>query len=198
MARAAVSWLQTFLPMLDMGSSPSELRRAGNEHRQFIPVNAYPTRDGFIFLAIGSDVQWGRLVAQPLFASLDEARLSTNEGRRGAKEELHRSLARITETTSVMELTDVLSRAGVPHAPITPIEEVMSLPFVASTRLETEAPDGRRIRLPPPAVSTPFLEEQDGKLTFAPAYGADTNAVLAEVGLSDAEISHLREEGVVA
>lgn len=198
MARAAVSWLQTFLPMLDMGSPPSEIRRAGNEHRQFIPVNAYPTRDGFIFLAIGSDVQWSRLVAQPLFASLNEPRLSTNEGRRAARDELHGSLARITETKSIAELTDVLSRAGVPHAPITPIEEVMDLPFVASTRLETEAPDGRHIRLPPAAVSTPFLEEQEGKLPFAPAYGADTNAVLAEVGLSDAEISRLHEGGVIA
>jgi crotonobetainyl-CoA:carnitine CoA-transferase CaiB-like acyl-CoA transferase len=50
MAQVAVSWLQTFLPMLDMGSPPSELQRAGNEHRQFIPVNAYPTRDGFIYV----------------------------------------------------------------------------------------------------------------------------------------------------
>jgi crotonobetainyl-CoA:carnitine CoA-transferase CaiB-like acyl-CoA transferase len=198
MARAAVSWLQTFLPMLDMGSAPSEIRRAGNEHRQFIPVNAYPTLDGFIFLAIGRDLQWSRLVAQPLFASLDEPGLSTNEGRRAAKEEIHRGLAGITETRSLAELTDVLSRAGVPHAPITPIEEVMNLPFVASTRLETEAPDGRRIRLPPAAVSTPFLEEQEGKLAFAPAYGADTNAVLAEVGLGDAEIRRLHEGGVIA
>ncbi|MCP3957393.1 MAG: CoA transferase, partial [bacterium] len=39
MTQVAVSWLHTFLPMLDMGSPPEELRRAGNEHRQFIPVN---------------------------------------------------------------------------------------------------------------------------------------------------------------
>jgi crotonobetainyl-CoA:carnitine CoA-transferase CaiB-like acyl-CoA transferase len=57
MAQVAVSWLQTFLPMLDMGSPPSEIKRAGNEHRQFIPVNAYRTADGFIYVAIGSDAQ---------------------------------------------------------------------------------------------------------------------------------------------
>ncbi|UCE20980.1 MAG: CoA transferase, partial [Candidatus Aminicenantes bacterium] len=38
MAQAAVSWLHTFLPMLDMGSPAEELKRSGNEHRQFIPV----------------------------------------------------------------------------------------------------------------------------------------------------------------
>ena len=68
MAQAAVSWLHTFLPMLDMGSPPSELKRSGNEHRQFIPVNAYRTKDGYIYLAIGSDAQWKRLVSQPMFA----------------------------------------------------------------------------------------------------------------------------------
>ena len=64
MAQVAVSWLHTFLPMLDLGSPPLELKRSGNEHRQFIPVNAYATKDGFIFLAIGSDAQWHRFVQQ--------------------------------------------------------------------------------------------------------------------------------------
>ena len=52
MAQVATSWLLTFLPMLDMGSPPDELKRSGNEHRQFIPTNAYPTADGFIYLAV--------------------------------------------------------------------------------------------------------------------------------------------------
>jgi len=198
MARAAVSWLQTFLPMLDMDSPPSELRRAGNEHRQFIPVNAYPTRDGYLFVAVGSDAQWRRLVGEPLFASLDEARLSTNEGRRAAREELHRAITRITATQRTAELEDVLSRAAVPHAPITPIERVMDLPFVASDLLETRAPDGRRVRLPPAAVRTSYLDEQDGRLAFAPAYGENTDDVLAEAGLKGAEIRTLHEKGVIA
>ena len=49
LAHAAVSWLHTFTPMLDMGSPPAELRRNGNKHRQFIPVNAYRTEDGFVY-----------------------------------------------------------------------------------------------------------------------------------------------------
>jgi crotonobetainyl-CoA:carnitine CoA-transferase CaiB-like acyl-CoA transferase len=198
MAQAAVSWLQTFLPMLDMGSPAGELRRAGNEHRQFIPVNAYPTRDGFIYVALGSDTQWHRLVQEPVFSSLDQERLTTNEGRRAAKEDLHRAIARITETRSTAELTETLSRAGVPHAPITPIEEVMNLPFVESTLLETRAPDGRRVRLPPPATSNPSLEERGRRLPFAPAYGEHTDMVLSEAGLDPAEVRRLRNRGVVA
>lgn len=198
MARAAVSWLHTFLPMLDMGSPPGELRRNGNEHRQFIPVNAYPARDGFVYLAIGSDAQWHRFVAQPMFAPLDEPRYATNEGRRLHREDLHGSIAAVARRHPAAAIAAALAAAGIPHAPITPVEEVPDLPFVAATALRTVAPDGRAIRLPPPAVDTPFLREGGRTLRFAPAYGGDTDAVLGEIGLGAGEIAALRGRGVVA
>ena len=91
LAHGAASWLHTFTPMLDMGSPPDELRRNGNKHRQFIPVNSYPTSDGFIYIALGSDVQWSRFARHAMFASLDEDRFRTNEGRRADQGSLHGS-----------------------------------------------------------------------------------------------------------
>jgi itaconate CoA-transferase len=198
MARGAVSWLHTFLPMLDMGSPPAELRRSGNEHRQFIPVNAYATRDGFIFLAIGGDAQWNRLVESEMFRALAEERYRTNEGRRAGKVELHAAIERITRQHAADDVARVLAAALIPNAPITTIERVFDLPFVAKTLLHTVAPDGRTVRLPPPAVSTPWLEEQGGRLGFAPRYGEHTDAVLGEVGVPAARIAELRERGVIA
>jgi len=198
MARAAVSWLQTFLPMLDMDSPPAELKRSGNQHRQFIPVNAYATNDGYVYLAVGSDAQWQRLVKQPLFAGLAREQYATNEGRRELKAALHGEIGEVTRTVSSVEVAASLAAAGVPHAPITPIEAVMDLPLVRDLLLRTTAPDGRVVRLPPAAVGTPALAAADGELGFAPAYGEHTDALLAEVGLSSAEILGLREGGVVA
>ncbi len=198
MAQAAVSWLHTFLPMLDMDSPPSELKRSGNEHRQFIPVNAYRTKDGFIYIAIGSDAQWSRFIKLPLFASLDEERFGTNEGRRKDKEELHKSIEAITQQYSSDKIASVLAEAGIPHSPITPIEEVPDLPIVSSNALRTTTPDGRTVRLPPPAVETDYLKQIKGTLPFAPAYGEHTDAILKEVGLSPSEIASLRERGIVA
>jgi itaconate CoA-transferase len=198
MAQAAVSWLHTFLPMLDMGSPPSELKRSGNEHRQFIPVNAYKTQDGFIYMAIGSDAQWSRIAKKPLFNSLDQERFSTNEGRRKDKEELHRAIEAITQKHPSAEVSRVLTEAAIPHSPITPIEEVLNLPFVASNALQTTAPDGRTVRLPPPSKQTDYLEQINRNLPFAPAYGEHTDTILAEVGLSSSEIASLRKRKVVA
>ncbi|UCC41621.1 MAG: CoA transferase [Candidatus Aminicenantes bacterium] len=198
MAQAAVSWLHTFLPMLEMGSPPSELKRSGNEHRQFIPVNAYKTKDGFIYIAIGSDAQWNRLVKNPMFASLEQERFSTNEGRRKDKEELHRSIEVITQNHPSAEVSEVLKETAIPHSPITPIEEVPDLPFVASNSLKTTTPEGRTVSLPPPAVITDYLEQVKRNLPFAPAYGEHTDSLLNEAGFTSSEIASLRKRGIVA
>lgn len=198
MAQAAASWLLTFLPMLEMGVPASELRRSGNEHRQFIPTNAYPTADGFVYMAIGSDAQWKRLCGTELFRALDQARYLTNEGRRADRVELHASIADITRAHPLAKVAEVLARAAIPHAPISPIEGVMDLPFLQDALLHTVTPDGRRLRLPPPAVATDYLTAHGGELAFAPSYGGHTDAVLGEVGLSAEEIRGLRASGVVA
>ncbi len=198
MARAAVSWLHTFLPMLDMGSPPEELKRSGNEHRQFIPVNAYRTSDGWIYMAIGSDVQWARFVAQDLFAALAQPDLASNEGRRSRRAELHAAIEGITSTRPGEEVAAALRAAAIPHAPITPIEGVPELDFVAASALHTTTPDGATVRLPPAAVDTGHLDEVSGELPFCPAYGGHTDALLAEAGFADGEVADLRDRGVVA
>jgi itaconate CoA-transferase len=83
MLQAAASWLITTLPLLDFDCDPSEVTRCGNEHRKFIPTNVYPTADGFIYMAIGSDVQWRRLTEIPWFAPVATPVRATNEGRVG-------------------------------------------------------------------------------------------------------------------
>ncbi|MFH1754993.1 MAG: CaiB/BaiF CoA-transferase family protein [Candidatus Latescibacterota bacterium] len=198
MAQVAVSWLHTFLPMLDMGSPPAELKRSGNEHRQFIPVNAYKTADGFIYMAIGSDAQWTRICLKEMFASLDEERYATNEGRRANKTDLHAGIESITSRHASADISRVLSDAAIPHSPITPIEEVASLPFVSSELLQTTLPDGRTVRVPPPAVRTEHLDRTGRTLPFAPAYGEHTDSLLGEAGMSPDEIKALRDQGVVA
>ncbi|MBV6521803.1 MAG: Acetyl-CoA:oxalate CoA-transferase [Gemmatimonadaceae bacterium] len=198
LACAAASWLHTFTPLLDMGSPPEELRRNGNRHRQFIPVDSYPTADGFIYLAIGSDAQWHRLVKVPMFASLDEERFTTNERRRAHQDDLHELIAAITSRHPSARVAAALEDVAIPHSPITPIERVADMTFVRNAALRTIAPDGRVVRLPPSAVRVPHLEELGRTLPFAPAYGEHTDAVLGEAGIGNAEIGELRREGVVA
>ncbi len=197
MAHAAVSWLQTFLPMLDMGSPPEELRRHGNEHRQFIPVGAYRTQDGWIYIAIGSDAQWERFTREPIFASLASEERQSNEGRRKGKDELHAEIEALTKKHPSERLARCLAAAAIPHAPVHRIEEVAQLDFVRESALTTRTPTGQRVQLPPAALRSEFLEERGGELPFAPSYGEHTRSLLEEVGESPAEVDRLIAEGSI-
>jgi crotonobetainyl-CoA:carnitine CoA-transferase CaiB-like acyl-CoA transferase len=92
----------------------------------------------------------------------------------------------------------VLETATIPHSPISAIEDVADLPFVRESALRTTTPSGDVVRLPPPAVGVPHLEEIDRDLSFPPAYGEHTDAVLAEAGFTPDELAGLRQDGVIA
>jgi itaconate CoA-transferase len=195
MLQAAASWLITTLPLIDFDCDPSEVGRCGNEHRKFIPVNAYPTSDGFIFIAIGNDVQWRRLIGLQGFGSLDRERRKTNDGRHQEREAIHRELAAITRGRGTGDLMDALAAARIPHAPIQTVYQVRDMPAIASRLTTTRTPGGKVIRLQPPAVD---LERGSTELPFAPRYNEHTRSILSEVGVSADAFAGLQERGIVA
>ena len=152
MLQAAASWLITVLPLIDCDCEPSEITRAGNEHRKFIPTNVYPTKDGFIYLAIGSDVQWRRLTAVPKFAPVANDVRVTNEGRHKERKEIHRDIAAVTSRHSVDEVLADLRSATVPSTRIFDIRQVSALPQLQAKLTRTVMPNGKTIRMQPMAV----------------------------------------------
>ncbi len=195
MLQAAASWLITVLPLIDYGCQPSEITRAGNEHRKFIPTNVYPTSDGYIFMAIGSDVQWRRFTAIPKFNCVgNEVRL-TNEGRHQQREAIHADIAQVSQHHPAAEILADLSAATIPGTRIHDIPQVRELAALKDRLTTTTLPDGRVVRMQPMAVD---IDGAKGDLAFAPKYGQHTRSVLAEAGLVDDEVQALYGAGVVA
>ncbi|MBI2894863.1 MAG: CoA transferase [Deltaproteobacteria bacterium] len=197
MAQAAASWHLTTLPLLDLGTPPEELVRTGAEHRAWVPVNVYPTADGWVYLAIGNNRQWLAFCAIEGLEKLSTPERATNEGRRAGREALHRDIAALLPARRTQEWIDLFRTAGLPCASIRDIEALRAHPAIAPRLLTTRTPDGRAVRLPPPAVETEALSAAGRELGFAPDYGADTDAVLAEAGVAEAERADLRTRGVV-
>jgi crotonobetainyl-CoA:carnitine CoA-transferase CaiB-like acyl-CoA transferase len=198
MAQAAASWLVTTIPLLDLGYTPEEVRRSGNEHREFVPVNVYPTGDGYMYIAIGNDVQWSRLISIEPFLELGLPTRDTNEGRRKEREAIHREIGGITRRFKTADLVKLLSAKGLVAVPIHTIPQVVDFPPIRDTLLETRTSSGKRVRLPPPSVERQHLASSDRRLPYAPAYGRDTDNLLQEAGFAREEISDLRESGVIA
>ena len=194
MLQAATSWLITTLPLLDFGCRPEEVGRCGNEHRKFIPVNAYPTSDGYVFIAVGNDVQWLRLVGLPGFEGLDSELRRTNAGRHVDRAAIHEGVAQATAGYESEDLMRRLAEVKVPHARINTIRQVGAMDAVTSKMTSTETPAGKTIRLCPMAV-----DRADGvtEYDFAPRYSQDTVSVLREAGLDDASIQGLADKGII-
>lgn len=192
MARAAASWLQTTSPLLDLGATAQEVRRSGNEHREFVPVNVYATADSWLYLAIGNDVQWRRLTSLAPFRALAKEGRETNEGRKADRAAIHDELAAILRTHEIAELLPLLQEGGLVASPVHTVEEVRELPGIREHLTRTVLPDGRELRLPPTAVDTERTE-----FPLAPRYGEHTRKILQETGLEESEIDDLKGRGVV-
>jgi crotonobetainyl-CoA:carnitine CoA-transferase CaiB-like acyl-CoA transferase len=195
MLQAAASWLITTLPLLDFDCDPSEITRCGNEHRKFIPTNVYPTADGFIYMAIGSDVQWRRLTEIPCFASVANAIRVTNEGRHQEREAIHRDMTAVTRRLATADIAAEFCKATIPHAPIHDIPAVSKMPAVSSRLTTTRTPEGKPLRMQPMAVDIPGVATE---MSFPAKYGQDTLAVLTSAGLTAAECASLKDQGVIA
>ena len=195
MLQAEASWLITVLPLIDFGCEPSEITRAGNEHRKFIPTNVYPARDGFVFMAIGSDVQWRRFTAIPKFADVGNEVRKTNEGRSKEREAIHRDIGAVTLRHTADEILADLRGATIPGTRILDIRQVRELPQLRGKLTRTALPDGRVVHMQPMAVDIAHVGRE---LAFPPRYGQNTRSVLAEAGLGGDEVQALFDGGVVA
>ena len=195
MMQVAASWLITVLPLVDFDCDYSEITRCGNEHRKFVPTNAYPTRDGAVLLAIGSDALWRRLVDIPKFGRAGTPVRITNEGRVRDRAMIHADLTAVTRDFTTAEIIADLRKAKIPHAPIHTVPQVMEIGAIARKLTATTAPDGRTVRLPPMAV------DHDGaarEFSFPPRYGEHSESILREIGLTAAQIGRLQEAQVIA
>ncbi len=194
MLQAAASWLITTLPLLDFDCDPSEVTRCGNEHRKFIPVNAYPTRDGFILLAIGNDLQWDRLTRLEPFEALANPRRHTNAGRHQERQAIHRQMTDVTAGYTTAELAGMFLSASIPHARINTIDQVRNIDAIRPRLTTTRAPDGSLVHLPPLAVDSAGAARE---YRFAPRYSQHTTSILSEAGLPKSRIAELEAMGII-
>ena len=195
MLQAAASWLITTLPLIDFGCDDSEITRCGNEHRKFIPTNAYPTQDGYIYIAIGNDIQWQRFTDIEKFAAVANQARQTNKGRQTERQGCYDDISAISVNYSTAKLAAEFAAATIPHAVINDIRQVRVLEALNGKLTTTHTPDGQVIHMQPMAVD---MDSAQTELSFPAKYGQHTEQVLSEAGLGEGEIDALAEAGVIS
>ena len=198
MAQCAVSWLITVLPQLQFVSADANVfTRSGNEHRSFIPCNCYPTRDGYVYLAIGSDQQWEKLTRVNGFAHLNTPERKTNHGRGSDKENIYRDIRAGLQQYTTDEFIGLCVQNNLSVSPVHTTRDVAALDFVKSTMLKTVLPTGREVALLPASHPTGFLTERNNVLPCAPGLGEHNEQVLREAGYDPAQIRRFIDESII-
>jgi crotonobetainyl-CoA:carnitine CoA-transferase CaiB-like acyl-CoA transferase len=178
------------------GTLPKAL---GSSHPSLSPYRNFRCRDGqWVFIAGANDRFWQRLApALGLPAMATDSRFATNIERVKHRRELEAALEEAIGRHDREPLLKLLEEAGVPATPVNTVDQVMTDPQTVARGII------QRVRHPRlgeiPVVSTPleFSRMRPGVRTPAPARGEHTDAVLAELGYSAAEIAQLRTTKVV-
>ncbi len=173
---------------------------AGNEAWSQSPSSgAFETADGLLMVAANNDRQFRALCAGLGRDDIPEdARWRDPHTRRANAAALRAELVSVFRSRTADEWERALDAAGVPAAKVRSLDETLAESH-ARTRAFTRP---LRWAREPQDIHLPTLGfKVDGEVVAAtvppPELGADTHAVLRELGYSEAELCRLAEEAVI-
>ena len=197
------SLLESQIAMLDFqavrwlvdGEVPASV---GNDHPTIMPAGVFDTSDGQINIQVSGGKMWQSLcdvLGQSALA--EQSEFSSEQQRHINRAELKQQIEHLTRRFSTAELIVLLNDAGVPSGPVNNIKETFSDPQVKDLDMVTAIDHARlggfdQIRSP---INLSGLRRNNN--VAAPELGADTDAILAEIGMNAQDIKELHEQGVV-
>jgi formyl-CoA transferase len=197
MFESTVSWLTQAIT--HTVSFSRKVTRSGNTHEFFAPVNVYPTKDGYVYVAVGNDRQWKSITTIPGFKSLAKKEYQRNAERIADVNNLNRAFSDITRTFTTKELLKVLVEATVAASKVNTIEEVVEDPYVKPNLLHAKDPKtALEIAIAPPPFTTPYLKSVNRTLSFPPRFGEHNAEIYGGLlGYSTEELAELKEKNII-
>jgi crotonobetainyl-CoA:carnitine CoA-transferase CaiB-like acyl-CoA transferase len=171
-------------------------REKRSAHPSLVPSQLYRTKDGWIFVMCNKEKFWGVLAGElghPEWAA--DPRYATFVARLERRDEI---TVLLDEAFSRDATSAWLARLGgkIPVAPVNDVAQALESRFVAERGAVADFSyeDGRKARL----LANPIrCSDADLPRRAAPALGADTDTLLAELGYSIERISELRARRAV-
>ncbi len=171
---------------------------AGSALPGIAPSNAYPCQDGWVLVAGNGDSIFKRLmdtIGRPDLANAPD--LADNAGRVARVQEIDGAIGDWTAQRQIAQVMDALAAARVPAGKVYTAKDIVEDPHYRARQmiLQQHTRGGHTLEVP---GIVPKLSGTPGTVrSSAPHLGDDTDAVLATMGLSAAQIAALRERGIV-
>ena len=194
---AVFNCMESLLPEFSAFGAVREA--AGSALPGIAPSNAYKCQDGgYVLIAGNGDSIFKRLMQTMRRDDLgSDAGLTDNTGRVQRVEEIDAAISEWTATLSVAQVLELLDAASVPAGRIYNVADIAADPHYQARDmiLQTVMADGSTLALPgivPKLSRTPGSHRRN-----APDIGQDTDAVLHDMGLTEAQIQALKDKGIV-
>jgi crotonobetainyl-CoA:carnitine CoA-transferase CaiB-like acyl-CoA transferase len=185
-------WASDFGDQTFVGDEPARQEAASSTDL------VYETADGWITVAVQTNAQWVALTgALDRKEWLDDPRFRTPALRQQNVDDRLRLTQEVLKTGNSADWLDKLTKAQVPCAPVLTRNQVMHAPQVEALGLVVETSHHKAGKLRQTRPAARFSRTPSEIRRGAPALGEDTGAILAELGLSAAEVTALRQTGVI-
>ena len=188
---SGVSLMHPHLPNYYLSGRSSG--RSGNAHPNICPYDLFPTAGAPIFLAIGNDGQFAKLMDMVGGASVaTDARFLTNAQRLAHRDALREAIVALLADKDGDALAQDLMRAGVPCGAVANTEDAARHPHTAYRGMIVRVGDYT-------GTGSPVKLSRTGPTyrRAPPAFGEHTHEILGELGLDAARIAELVESGAV-
>ncbi len=197
MFESTVSWLT--VPITLSQSFGNKITRRGNTHEFFAPVSVFPTSDGYVYIAMGNDKQWGTLTEAPEFKSLAKETYKKNAGRIADVKKLNRDLTAIFGKFKTTEVISLFNKLGIPISEINSMDQVARDPLVAKNMLKAKDPKTEtELTLAPAPNMTDYLRSVNQRLSFPPRFGEQNHEIYGKIlGYSEEQLKTFKEKGII-
>jgi crotonobetainyl-CoA:carnitine CoA-transferase CaiB-like acyl-CoA transferase len=170
--------------------------RYGNGHPNIVPYRTYVVADGE--LAVGNDAQFARfaaVVGHPAWAG--DPRFARNRDRVEHRELIDGLIQHELATRTRAAWISAFADAGIPAGPINSVAEALSSEQVLARHMVATVPHPEIDEVDLLGVPFRFAATPASIRRPPPLLGEHTNEVLAELGVTPAEIAGLRTDGVI-
>lgn len=176
-----------------------ELGPMGSGHPQIVPYQAFPTSDGAIVIATGTNKSYRQLCAALGREDLGEdPRFATNPERVRHREILVPLIAEVTRTKPTGDWERILTEAQLPCAPVNTIKQAFSEPQLVEIGMLREMEHPRVGTIHVTGIPFSYSRSPGDLRRYPPMLGEHTAEVLKEiVGMDPAEIGALQEARIV-
>lgn len=179
---------------LTMGAMGLASRRWGNQFAIAAPVNVYACTDGNVYTGVLLDSHW-----QVFTHHIGRPELSNLKApdRIERRHELNALLAGWCVTRTTGEVVETMNALGLAVTRVNTFAESARDPHVQARDMlqDTELTTGTRVPLTGPAAK--FSRTPTRVRSAAPALGQHTDELLAEIGVTAAQLDLLRAKGII-